>query len=254
VFPTVHKVSADTLFAGAEARGRAYRHESDFNSVSAEARGGGAYNDGPNQWRLTGSYLDFSQRGDAVTEPPVRSDRRMAGVAADWRRALDPKSQVGFAAQLNRVTFPDNGIEDFDQLFVAASWLRSFERKGVPMLYLTVFATEDRAREKFADGTTSKSKNLAGARGYLQYSVTPKLQAFAATAVIQRRDKDPFARSTTVEKGRDTYAEGVLGVNWQFREKCALRVQYAGSANRSNIDIYDFNRHEITSAIRCELN
>jgi tetratricopeptide (TPR) repeat protein len=241
-----------SAFAGGEVRGRAYRRESDFNSISAEVRGGGAFNDGPNQWRLTGSYLEFSQSGDAPGEPQPTNDRRMLGIAGDWRHALGPKSQVGLAVHLNRVRFPDNGIEDFDQLFVAASWLRSFERKGVPMLYLTVFASDDRARESFFDGTT-KSKHLGGVRSYLQYSVTPRLQGFGALAVIHRRDKDAFARSTLVERGRDTYGEAAVGLHWQFRERCGLRLQYAFSTNRSNIDIYDFNRHEITSAIRCEL-
>jgi hypothetical protein len=242
-----------SVFGGGELRGRAYRDESDFNSVSAEVRGGGSFNDGPNQWRLSGSYLHFTQPGEAPGEPKPTNDRRMAGIAADWRHALNPKSQLGFAVQVNRVEFPDNGIEDFDQVFVSASWLRSFERKGVPMLYLTVFGSDDRARNTFADGTTTKSKHLGGVRSYLQYSITPKLQGFGAVALIHRRDKDAFARSTLVERGRDNYGEAAVGLHWQFRERCGLRLQYAFSTNRSNIDIYDFNRHEIVSAIRCEL-
>ena len=44
-----------------------------------------------------------------------------------------------------------------------------------------------------------------------------------------------------------------MGALWRVREACQLRLQYAYSLNRSNIDIYDFNRHEVTSMIRCEL-
>ena len=40
--------------------------------------------------------------------------------------------------------------------------------------------------------------------------------------------------------------EASLGVAWQFRDKCTLRLQYAYSHNSSNIDIYDFNRSEIS--------
>jgi hypothetical protein len=72
-------------------------------------------------------------------------------------------------------------------------------------------------------------------------------------AVIYRRDRDAFARSTEVQYGRDTFGEATLGVMWNFREKCALRLQYAFSMNRSNIDIYDFDRHEISSTIRCDM-
>jgi hypothetical protein len=48
--------------------------------------------------------------------------------------------------------------------------------------------------------------------------------------------------------------EAVFGVAWQFREGCNLRVQYFYSGNRSNIDIYDFNRHEVYKGIRCDMN
>jgi hypothetical protein len=54
-------------------------------------------------------------------------------------------------------------------------------------------------------------------------------------------------------KGRDTYLEASLGVAWSFRERCGLRLQYAFSQNRSNIDIYDFDRHEVSSTIRCDM-
>jgi len=240
-----------SLFGGGELRGRAYHEESDFNSVAAEVRFGAALNTGINQFRATASYLNFDQQGAAPGDPQPTNDRRMGGVALDWRRALDPKTQVGAAIQVNRIKFPENSIEDFNQVFVSASWLKSFERPGVPMLYLTGFLSDDRAINDFGDGT-SKSKNLAGVRSYLQYSVSNKVQLYNALGVIVRHDKDSFARSTVVEKGRDTYGEATFGVAWQFRDRCALRLQYAFSHNSSNIDIYDFNRHEVSSTIRCD--
>lgn len=243
-----------SVFAGGELRGRAYREESDFNIAQAELRAGAALNSGQHQWRASASYLEYKQEGDAPGEPKATNDRRMGGLAGEWRYALDPKTQVGATVQLNAIRFPDNRIEDVDQVFVSLSWLKSFEGRGVPMLYLSGFVTDDRAKHKLADGVASKSKNLAGVRSYVQYSLTPKLAAFNGLALIHRRDKDAFARSTEVEKGRDTYGEASLGMNWQFREKCGLRVQYAYSGNRSNIDIYDFNRSEVSSTIRCDMN
>lgn len=242
-----------SLFGGGEAKGRAYRRESDFNSVSGEARLGAALNSGQDQWRATASYLHLDQEGDAPGDPKPTNDRRMAGLGLDWRHALDTKRQVGLGLQLNSVRFPENEIEDFDQVFASASWLKSFERPGVPLLYLTAFASHDRARNKFADGETTKSKDLAGVRGYFQYSLGSRVQAFTGLALIHRRDRDDFARSTQVAGGRDTYGELALGLAWQFRDRCALRLQYAFSKNASNIDIYDFDRHEISSTIRCDL-
>ena len=242
-----------SVFAGGELRGRAYRRQSDFNSFSDELHAGAALNRGQDQWRTSATFLDFHQEGAAPGDPKPTNDRRMAGLGGDWRRALDPKTQVGAALQVNAVRFPENRIEDFDQVFASISWLHSFERAGVPMLYLTLFGSDDRAKNTFNDGVTTKSKYLAGIRSYAQYSLTPKLELFNALALIHRRDKDAFARSTVVEKGRDNYGEFALGLHWQFRDHCALRLQWAYSTNRSNIDIYDFNRHEISNTIRCDV-
>ena len=104
-----------------------------------------------------------------------------------------------------------------------------------------------------AGGTTNKSKTLAGLRSYFQYSPQAKLDVFNGLSLIVRRDKEAFARSTTVEKGRDVYGEVLLGAAWRFRDACALRLQYVFSRNSSNIDIYDFNRHEVSSNIRCDM-
>jgi hypothetical protein len=241
------------LFAGGDLKGRAYHDEGDFNSLSGEVRLGGALNSGQNQWRTTASYLHFDQEGDAPGDPKPTNNRWMGGLGLDWRHALDTKRQVGLAVQFNAVRFPENEIEDFDQVFLAGSWLKSFERPGVPMLYLSVFGSHDRARNKFADGLTTKSKDLAGLRSYFQYSLAPKVQFFNGLALIHRRDRDEFARSTQIAKGRDSYGEATIGLAWQFRDKCALRLQYAFSKNSSNIDIYDFDRHEISSTIRCDM-
>jgi hypothetical protein len=242
-----------SLFAGGELRGRAYRRQADFNSFSDELHAGAAVNRGQDQWRTSATFLDFHQEGAAPGDPKPTNDRRMAGAGGDWRRALDPKTQIGAALQVNAVRFPENSIEDFDQVFASVSWLHSFERPGVPMLYLTAFGSDDRARNRFFDGVTTKSKYLAGVRSYAQYSLSPKLELYNAMALIHRRDKDAFARSTVVEKGRDYYGELTVGLHWQFRERCALRLQWAYSGNRSNIDIYDFNRHEISNTIRCDV-
>jgi tetratricopeptide (TPR) repeat protein len=254
-----------SLFGGGELRGRAYRHRGrsggdgsdvDFDQAAGDLHGGGALNNGPDQWRAAATFSPFTQKGAAPGDPKPTNDRRFMGLNFDWRHALDTRTQTGLGVQLNTIRFPENRIEDFDQIFLSAAWLKSFERSGSPFLYVTGFVTDDHARNKFDNGnggTTSKSKNLVGARGYLQYSMTPKLAAFTGLAAIYRQDKDSFARSNLIEKGKDVYGEASVGVNWGFREKCALRLQFVLSHNRSNIDIYEFNRGEISSTIRCDM-
>ena len=241
------------LFAGGEARGRGYDGESNFNSAAGDLRAGGSFNDGPTQWRAMAAYQAFDQEGEAPGDPKPTNDRRTASVQGDWKYTLDPKTQVGASLQYSRVRFPENAFEDFNQVIASASWLRSFETRGVPLLYLAAFASDDRAVNKLPDGETDKSKNLFGLRSYLQYSLTPKLSVFNGLGFVLRRDKDEFARAATVDKGKDKFAEVLFGLNWQFRKSCAVRAQLSYTRNDSNISIYDFNRSEVSSAVRCEI-
>jgi tetratricopeptide (TPR) repeat protein len=242
-----------SLFAGGGARGRAYSQESDFNILAGDLRGGAALNDGPSQWRATAGFQHYRQEGAAPGEPKPTNDRNTAMGILDYRRMIDTRSQLGLSIALNAVRFPDNKIDDFDQLYLSASWLKSFEAKGTPLFYVTGFVTEDHAKNTFDDGVTDKSKNLFGLRTYFQYSLSPKLQLFNGLGLVYRKDKDPFARSTTVENGHDTFGEFTLGLTWQFQERCAVRTQWAYTRNASNIDIFDFNRNEVSTAVRCDL-
>ena len=239
-------------FAGGEARGRVYRHESDFNITAGEVRLGALRRFEADQWRIVANYAPFFQEGAEPSDPKITNDRAIGGIGIDWRRSLDTRTQVGLGLQASAVRFPDNEIEDFNQLLVQASWLKSFEAKGAPMLYLTAFVSEDRAPNHLDNGAT-KSKNLGGLRSYLQYSVNPKLQVFTGLGGVYRRDKDLGARGDENVRGRDFYGEALIGIGWQFRDACTLRLQALYTRNSSNIEIYDFNRYEITSAIRCDL-
>jgi outer membrane protein len=243
-----------SLFAGGDLRGRAYRQESDFNLVQADAWAGIALIDGPNQWRGSVGYLYYDQQGAATGDPQPTNERRDANAVLNWRYNVDPQTQWGLGLQYRQVRFPTNDIEDFNQVFLSGSYLKSFASQGTPMLVLTGFVADDEATNTFADGVTSKSKNLAGLRAYYQYSVSQKLLGFGSLGYIYRKDKDDYARSTTVASGRDQFGEASIGLIWQFQKTCAVRAIYLYTQNNSNIAIYDYNRSEVITAVRCDLN
>jgi outer membrane protein len=247
-------------YAGGEQKGRGYLKEPRYNYNFGEIHTGASLNSGQSQWKVFGSLSYFEQQGDipiAPGAPEITNDRRMGAIGGEWRHSLDTRNQIGAALQWNRNKFPTTPIEDFDQIYASMSWLKSFEAKGVPLLYLTGFITDDHAKNSFNTGvnnqTASKSKNLLGVRGYLQYSVDPKLVVYSNLGVIYRRDKDDFARATDVQKGEDWYTEAGLGLAWQFRAACALRLQYLYSRNNTNVKTYEFDRHEASTAVRCDL-
>ena len=239
-------------FLGGEVRGRAYRKEADFNSISGEARAGGLWTSGKQQLRLTGGYNRFDQDGLAPGEPRPTNDRSTALVSADYRYALNERQQLNAGVAGTRVKFLTNDIEDFDATTVTVGFLQAFERKGSPVLQVSGYYSRDEAKRKLADGVSDKSKRVTGARSYFQYSLTEKLAWFNGLGFSNRRDQSAFARATEIEFGRDRLADLTLGVTWRFQPKCAMRAQWFGSRNDSNIAIYDFTRHEVSSTIRCD--
>ncbi|MCY7387427.1 MAG: tetratricopeptide repeat protein [Burkholderiales bacterium] len=239
-------------FVGGEARGRAYRKEADFKSISGEARVGTLWADGPKQLRLAGGYSRFNQEGLAPGDPKPTNDRTNAMISADYRYALNDRQQLSVGVAGSRVKFLSNRIEDFDAAMVTAGFVQAFDRKGAPLWQLSGFYSRDEAARKLADGISDKSKRVAGVRSYFQYSLTDNLAWFNGLGFSVRRDESAFARATQVQIGRDRLADATLGVNWRFQQKCSMRAQWFASRNDSNIAIYDFTRHEVSSTIRCD--
>lgn len=237
---------------GAEARGRAYRNESNFNSLNGEGRAGLAWNEGLHGLKLSGGYSQFKQDGEAPGEPRPTNDRKTTSVGADYRYSLSEQQQLNVGVSGSRVRFPKNDIEDVNAVAVSAGWLRSFTGNGAPVLQISGYFSRDEAVRKLADGVSDKSKRVGGLRSYYQYSLTEKLSLFNGLGFTTRRDQSAFARATEIEIGRDRLADITLGVNWRFQQKCAVRAQWFGSRNDSNIAIYDYTRNEVSSNIRCD--
>ena len=239
-------------YIGGDIRGRGYHRENEFNSGTGEVRASAIWEGGKHSFRLNSSFNAFSQNGDAPGEPKPTNDRRSAIGGGEYRVGLTSATQLSIGLLGAQTRFPKNNIEDFNASIASVSLLSTFAGKNSPVLQLTAFGTRDKAVRKLADGVTDKSKKVTGLRGYGQFSVTDKLSAFASLGYSQRRDDSAFARATTVEFGRDKLNDLTLGVNWRFQPRCNMRAQWFAARNSSNIAIYDYTRHEISSTIRCE--
>ena len=238
---------------GGELRGRAYRREGDFNSGFGEIRVGGAWVSGQQNWRVMANANLFDQDGAAPGDPKPTNARTAATVSAEYRYAFSSAKQLSISISGGQTRFPKNKVEDFNSSTAILGWSQVFEGNSSPLWILNGFYSDDKAVRTLADGVTDKSKNVSGIRHTLQYSLTENLSIFNTLGATLRKDKSAFARANTVEFGRDTLADAGLGVNWRFQSKCSLRVQWLGSRNHSNIAIYDYTRHEVSSNIRCDV-
>ncbi len=254
-------VGADVIFpisenwngyVGGDIRGRGYKREAEFNSGTAEVRASAIWEGGRHQVRLNTSYNAFEQRGDAPGDPQPTNDRRSALAGGEYRVSLNPTNQLGIGVSAAQTRFPKNNIEDFNAVIGSLSLLTAFSGPSNPLMQWTAFGSRDKAVRKLADGVADKSKKVIGLRAYGQVSLNDKTSLFTSLGYSRRSDDSAFARATAVEFGRDKLADMTLGVNWRFQPSCNLRGQWFGSRNASNIAIYEYTRHEISSTIRCE--
>jgi hypothetical protein len=239
---------------GAEARGRAFRNEGDFNSTIAEVRTGASWAQGQQAWRFGASFNRFDQEGQAPGDPKPTNDRNTAQVTADYRFAVNEKSEFFAGLVGSKVKFPKNDTEDFKSAGINGGWAGQFDGRGKPALQITGYFSDDKAERKLADGVTDKSKRVGGVRGTYQYALSDSLALFNSLGYGERRDRSKFARATEIEIGRDKLADVTFGVSWKFQPRCAMRAQWFASKNESNIAIYDYTRNEVSSNIRCDFN
>lgn len=234
-----------------ELRGRAYRKESDFNSLFGELRVGAGWNGGDHQLRLLLGGSRFNQEAQAPGDPKPTNDRRGLSVSADYRLALAQNQQINFGLTGAQTRFPKNEIEDINSVVISGGWTKTFDGPSAPIVQLSGFFGNDKAVRKLADDAADKSKRIGGLRAFVQYSITEKLALFNSTGYTLRNDQSSFARATEIEFGRDKLLDTTLGVNWRFKPSCNMRLQWFFSKNASNIAIYDYTRSEISSNIRC---
>ncbi len=239
-------------YVGGDIRGRGYRREAEFNFAAAEVRTSAIWESAPHQVRLNAAFNAFEQKGAAPGDPKPTNDRRAAIGGGEYRFSATGATQWSIGVARAQTRFPKNNIEDFNSTIVSVGLLTTFAGKGLPLLQVTAFGTRDAALRKLADGVTDKSKKVAGVRAYGQMNLAERVSVFNTLGYSSRRDESAFARALTVEFGRDKLADATLGVNWRFQPSCNLRAQWLGSRNSSNIAIYDFTRHEVSSTIRCE--
>ena len=174
---------------------------------------------------------EFRQEGDTPInpgQPRATGDRDTNAVAYDVRYAVTPEAQAGMFFQYANNRYPTIETQDTDQVLFGLSWLQTFQRPGNPLIFFSLFQSEDYALRPQNPplNTTDVSKRIRGVRTYGQYSVREDTDLSLAVGYSQREDQTAFSRSNQVRFGEDDMLEFALGVNWRFAPLWSLRGDF----------------------------
>ena len=237
------------VYAGLDLTLRRNFQAPQFDSAGGELRVGGTIS-------LSNHELEFSLAvGKTYLDPqPGRSNtflehplyRNLVGGTAQWRFNINDRNQLQTTLQYNRLRYLDEAtsVFDSDQTVLGLNWFRAFGANNQGVGFLGAYL----GKESDIHGNPSGEKDFFGLRAGGQYGLTSKWAIFA-TMGLMSADFQRFQvihRKTRDDKRYDLS----LGMSYTLWESWSLRPQLSLTRQDSSIGLYEFNRKEISVALR----
>lgn len=177
----------------------------------------------------------------------VSNDRSSLGLSGQWRFDLSQTRQTSLQLQYNQMRQADVAVNDINQIMLQASLTEMLGKQGVAVI--SGWYSMDDAINSLPNGQ-DYSRQTLGVRLLGQWQLHERVAVFGLYGLSQRRDEDSNARSSLPDKGRDTQQDVTLGLTWQWQPQWSVRLQHSYGQNRSNFDLYEYERHESSLMLR----
>jgi tetratricopeptide (TPR) repeat protein len=228
------------FYAGADVRNRSNNTQDRFDSTSFDVRAGVALGEGANVLRLSALAGKYELDG--------KTNRDTSGVSAEWRHLINPANLLSAFGQYARYRFePTINVNNFDQSTYGANWLHVLN-DGKGLVTASLFAGDEHAPLR-ADG----GKHFNGLRLGGQVQLGEKSELFAGLgAQFSKYELANAAFSSPTESltRDDKQYDANLGINWHYDKLWTVRPQISHLRNNSNIEIYKFDRTDVSVTIR----
>jgi len=227
-----------SLVAGADFRQRGNFSAAAFDSLSGGARFGAQYamaNDqvratlGPGYFELNGAYY-----------------RRAQIASFDWRHQWDARTLFSVFGQDIRQRYVQAASRaQGANLFILGGGVSRTLDEGLRLLAsASLFRGEEVATDGRADGDRRLWGLRAGLQGALRGDADWTVSAAVQSSAYARRNV------TFAALRRDLQFDLNLGVNWRVAKDWTLRPQFSYTRNDSNLALNDFDRYELSIALR----
>jgi hypothetical protein len=243
-----HKLNGNWgWYAGADMRQRGYRIQKSFDAVSLDMRAGVMFGAKANNLRLgilDGQYFLGGSRNSEI-----------AGVNAEWRHIFSPSDQLIVFAQYEQYRYSDPlmGPNDFNQQVIGGGWSHLFPDGKSALFGSFYHGTENDVSTIITaatpdGGRTDGAKRFNGLRIGGQTAATGKATLFAYAGAQfgdYSRVNYYFQRQRS-----DRFYDLTAGTNLRWDKLWTLRPQLSYSKNDSNIEIYSYDRIDVSLTVR----
>ena len=226
-----------SFFGGADLRTRNHREATTYDNTSGDLRLGVHWQTAADQVRLTAAHGGYRLDGENY--------RTTNGLATEWRRALTPEHQVGLFAQVAAVRYQHADLQgnDVDLALLGGNWAHLLDADSGSVIFATLFGGNEHAVNNRTDG----DKSIAGWRTGGQRRLAGIEWSIALSAQRGRYDT---ANVLYQERRLDTQWDLALAANWKVGPDWSIRPAISATRNDSNLEIYDYRRHDIALTVR----
>ncbi|MDH4216355.1 MAG: tetratricopeptide repeat protein [Gallionella sp.] len=235
------------LYAGADLHKRGNNTQNRFDTASTDARVGIMYEAQESRLRLgllSGKYdLGGSRYSDS------------SGFKGEWRHAFNTGDQLNAFAQTVQYRYSEAAMQsnDFDLHAFGIGWQHVLADGGSALSASVHIGTEKDVSPIISvsnpnGGRTDGAKRFRGVRVGGQSALSEKTTLFA-TAGMQTGD---YSKNNYYfrRQRHDRLADLTIGANWLWEKQWALRPQLSYSKNDSNINIYGYDRVDVSLTVR----
>lgn len=227
-----------SLHGGADFQVRDYGKLNAYDISSGDFRGGLAFAEGRNLYRLTAGYNDYRLESERY--------RGVASMLAEWRHGLDAATALSLSAQYNEIRYVPDSLRgsDVNVALVAGGISRVLDGARKLTLEAGAFAGSEREERLRTDG----NRWLGGLRVGAAIALRDELDLFASLSA----QMDIYSRynSLFLTRRRDAQYDLGLGASWRFAPDWSVRPQLAVTRADSNLAIYDTLRYDLSLSLR----
>lgn len=244
----VHELNAKLgIFAGANFRQRSFTMQKSFNVQGWDARSGMTFNLSNDRFKLGVLGGQNSLGGAHYSDSSV--------LKGDWQHVFSPSNQLNVFVQRMKYNFADVVMQpnDYIQQVSGAGWVHVLP-DGKASLFANVYAGNEQDTSTLVTTTTPNggrvdgAKSLQGIRIGGQIILTDKTTLFANIGM--QNGAYSKINPLFLRQREDRLYDMAIGTNWRWDKWWTLRTQLNYFRNESNIPIYEYDRTDVSLAIR----
>lgn len=232
-------VDADLAIVGGVSGSQRWNQDiSSANLTIADANVGAMYTQGKNVYSATAQYNTLRVANDGF--------RNALGFSAQWQYNLDARNQFSAYLQYADLSYPDQPVRDADRWVLGAGYAHAW-REGL-IGYVSAYALQENLHSK--DQAPNIGLDGYGLRMGAQQRLNEKTTLFGNVAYETRRHdaRDPTFLTTR----HDEQFMASLSLSYQIKRNLKITGQYSYIDQRSNIDLYGYDRDTVSVTLRQE--